>query len=96
MKGLDGDRGYMPIPADLAVEVVSPNDLAYELAEKVEEYLLAGFGAIWVVHPNLKTVTLYRAGGSVSVLHENDIISGDPALPDFRCRVGEFFPRAAG
>ncbi len=35
--------GYMPIPADLAVEVLSPNDRIKNIDEKVEEYLDAGF-----------------------------------------------------
>ncbi len=35
--------GYVTIPPDLAVEVVSPTDLVdYELDEKVEDYLRAG------------------------------------------------------
>jgi len=91
LREIQGDRGYMPIAADLVVEVVSSNDLAYEVAEKVEEYLSAGFGVVWVVHPHLRTITIYRPGGASSVLHQNDSITGDPALPSFRCRVEEFF-----
>jgi Uma2 family endonuclease len=33
--GIDPDRGYMPIPADLVVEVISPNDLSYKVVAKV-------------------------------------------------------------
>src|SRR3954453_24160721 len=39
---LPGERlpeGYLRIPPDLAVEVISPNDLAYEIEEKIEEYV---------------------------------------------------------
>ena len=43
--------GFMTIPPDLAVEVVSPNDYAREVEEKVEEYLRAGVKLIWVVYP---------------------------------------------
>src|SRR5512135_3536390 len=32
-------EGWMTIPPDLAVEVLSPNDLAYEVDEKIEAYL---------------------------------------------------------
>ena len=35
-------EGYLYIPPDLAVEVISPNDLAYEVDHKVVEYLDAG------------------------------------------------------
>lgn len=37
LAGIDPQEGFVPIPADLAVEVVSPNDLASELADKVRE-----------------------------------------------------------
>jgi Uma2 family endonuclease len=89
LAGLPADVGYMPIPADLVVEVVSPNDLAYEVNEKVEEYLSAGFPLVWVVDPPRKTITIHRGDGSVTKRHEKDEITGESALPGFRCRVAE-------
>lgn len=91
LTAIDPEDGFMPIPADLAVEVVSPNDRAYEIAGKIEEYLRNGFPLIWVVHPNTRTVQIYRSNGSGQVLHEQDEITGEGALPDFRCKVGDFF-----
>jgi Uma2 family endonuclease len=93
LKGLD-DPGYMPIPADLIVEVISPNDNAYDVERKVEKYLNAGFGLVWVVYPDSRTVLVYRPDGSVNRLHENDEITGEAALPSFRCKVAEFFRRS--
>jgi Uma2 family endonuclease len=84
-----GDVGYMPIPADLAVEVLSPNDLIRAVNDKVEEYLDAGFGLVWVVDPVKKYVMVHRPDGTVTKLHENDEITGEAALPGFRCRVVE-------
>lgn len=91
MAGLPGDPGFMPMPADLAVEVVSPNDLWHDVTGKVEEYLAAGFGAVWVVDPQRRTVSIYRPDGSLMRLRENDDIDAAPALPSFRCKVGELF-----
>jgi Uma2 family endonuclease len=91
LAGYDPDTGLIPFPPDLAVEVVSPNDVSYDLNEKIEEYLRNGFPLIWVVHPNTKTVTIYRGDGTVSVLHEPDEITGEAALPSFRCKVAAFF-----
>jgi Uma2 family endonuclease len=87
----DPDPGFMPIPADLAVEVLSPNDLARDIDEKVKLYLDNGFGVVWVVNPGTRTVLIRRADGSVSILGENDQITGERFLPGFQCRVGEFF-----
>ena len=91
MKGIDTSEIYMPIPPDLAVEVVSPNDLATELDIKVEEYLNNGFALVWVVEPATRTVTIHRADGSLARLHAKDEITGETALPSFRCKVAEFF-----
>jgi Uma2 family endonuclease len=89
-----GDPGYMPIPADLAVEVLSPNDLSRDVNEKIEEYLAAGFRLVWIVDPGTRLVAIHRADGSVTKLHADDEITGESALPSFRCRVGEFFAGA--
>lgn len=94
LAGMDPQTGFMPFPPDLAVEVLSPNDLAYDVFAKVEEYLRNGFPLVWVVHPNTRAVTVHRGDGSVAMLHENDEITGETALPTFRCRVAEFFPAA--
>lgn len=91
LAGIAGDPGYMPMPADLVVEVLSPNDLIRSVNDKVEEYLTAGFGLVWVVDPVKKHVMVYRRDGSVAKVHENEEITGEAALPGFRCRVGEFF-----
>src|SRR6266849_4677767 len=39
---------HVMIPPDLAVEVVSPRDLAYEVDRKVEDYLGAGVLMVWI------------------------------------------------
>ena len=90
---IDSSEGFMPIPADLVVEVLSPNDLAYDVTEKVDEYLQHGFGIVWVVHPNTRSVAIYRADGTTALLHESDEITGETALPTFRCKVAEFFDK---
>jgi Uma2 family endonuclease len=91
LKDVDTSAGFMPIPPDLAVEVVSPNDLVTDLEIKVEEYLSNGFPLVWVVEPATKTVTIHRGDGSLSRLHAKDEITGEAALPTFRCKVAEFF-----
>ena len=65
--------------------------MMHELNEKIEDYLNNGFRLVWVIHPNTRTVTIYRGDRSVTVLHEQDEITGEGALPSFRCKVHEFF-----
>lgn len=89
-------EGYCPIAPDLAVEVISPHDIAYEIDIKVQEFLDAGTPLIWVVNPERRTVEIHRATGTGTILRENDEIDGEAVLPGFRCRVAEFFQPPAG
>ena len=93
LKGLNPDDGFIHFPADLVVEVLSPSDLAMDVAAKVEEYLANGFPLVWIVNPNNRTVTIHRGDGSVALLHESDEITGEAPLPAFRCEVGAFFAK---
>ena len=83
--------GHCPIAPDLSVEVVSPNDVKYDVDRKVGEFLNAGTQLVWVVNPDAKTVEIHRADGTGIILHENDQLSGEDVLPGFSCRVGDLF-----
>jgi Uma2 family endonuclease len=85
-------EGYVTIPPDLAVEVVSPNDRVGELDEKVDEYLRAGVRLVWVVRPAARAVQVFRGDRSESWLWAADELSGEDVLPGFRCTVDELFP----
>jgi Uma2 family endonuclease len=87
--------GWSKIPPDLAVEVISPNDTAYDLDEKLEDYRAAGFPLIWVINPRSRTVRVHRGDGSVAYLHEEESLSGENIVPGFRCPLREIFPPGA-
>ena len=93
LTGISDNEGFMPIPPDLAVEVLSPTDLIYDVMGKVDEYLRNGFALVWLVHPNIRAVTVHRGDGSIRMLHGEDEITGENALPTFRCKVKDFFAR---
>jgi Uma2 family endonuclease len=84
--------GHCRIAPDLAVEVVSPHDLYYEVDEKVELYLRARVKLVWVVNPRRRTLRVHRLEGPITDLNESDAVSGEDVLPGFTCRVSEFFP----
>ena len=88
-------EGYLYIHPDLAVEVISPNDLAYKVDSKVVEYLDAGVPLIWVVNPEARAVRIHRHDRSVSWLREADELSGEDVLPGFHCRVSAPVSREA-
>jgi Uma2 family endonuclease len=88
-------KGHIEIFPDLVVEVVSPNDFASEVDNKVEEYLQAGVRLIWVVYPQSKHVLVYRSGSVVQRLGVEDELSGEDVLPDFRLAISAIFPAAS-
>ena len=93
---LPGDvapKGWVKIPPDLAVEVVSPNDLVEALEEKLDDYRRVEVPLVWVIYPELRKVKVLRRGGSVSELREDDELSGEDVIPGFRCPVREILPK---
>ena len=89
------DDGFLMIVPDAVAEVVSPNDQAIEVAEKVEEYLAAGIALVWVIYPEIKTVVIHRADGTLSKLYAGDELTGEGVIPGFRCKVADLFPTSA-
>jgi Uma2 family endonuclease len=89
-------EGHCSIYPDLAVEVVSPHDLAYEVNEKVADFLEAGTPLVWVVHPKSRTVEVHRPGHDGIILHADRELDGGEVLPGFCCRVGDLFELPPG
>lgn len=91
----DLPSGHCRIAPDLVVEVISPNDLYLEVTAKIQEWESAGVLLIWVVDPELRTVTVRRRGVAQPLeLRGDDEITGEDVLPGFRCRISDFFPPA--
>ncbi len=84
---------FWPGAPDVAVEVVSPDDTAGEVEEKVQEYLAAGSRLVLVVHPRTQTITVYRPDGTASVLRAGDTFDGGEVMPGFTMPVAEVFRR---
>jgi Uma2 family endonuclease len=78
------------IPPDLAVEIISPNDLYTNVKAKLGEYFAAGVREVWVVEPELMLITVYQSLTRDRILTADDELTSD-LLPSFKCRVGELF-----
>jgi len=83
--------GYSRIPPDLAVEVVSPNNLVADIDARLLDYLSVQVPLVWIVRPRCRMVEIHRADGTSSLLRDNEEITGEAVLPGFRCLVAEFF-----
>lgn len=85
-------KGWATIAPDMAAEVLSPNDIAYEIDAKVDEYRAAGVRLIWVINPERHIVYVHRLTGPGAILRDGDELTGENVIPGFRCPVRELFP----
>ena len=86
----DRDK-YTPFPPDLAVEVVSFDDLADSLQAKIRDYLEAGVRLLWVIHPQTQQVVVYTTD-SQTTLSVGDTLTGGEVLPGFALPLAKLFP----
>ena len=84
-------EGWIKLPPDLAVEVVSPNDVWSDVSEKVTDYLEAGIPLVWIVDPTRNEVHVHRLHGKPEILTASDQLRDETVLPGFACQVSEFF-----
>jgi Uma2 family endonuclease len=80
-----------PMPPDLAVEVISPNDLYEKVYAKVMEYLEAGVKQVWLVSPEHHTVTIYRSATHITACPGDGELVSEDLFPGFRCPLCEIF-----
>lgn len=80
-----------PVVPELAIEVVSPNDVAESLQEKVKEYLTAGVLLVWLVYPRLSWVVAYESIHKMRGFSIADDLEAEPVLPGFRVPMRELF-----
>jgi Uma2 family endonuclease len=85
-------EGYIEVPPDLAIEVVSPGDHFSRIQKRVRHFLKQGVRLVWVVDPEDRSVTVYRSPQQAISLEETDTLTGEDVLPGFACRVAELLP----
>ena len=83
--------GFIDTIPDLVVEVVSPSDRAGQVQAKIEQWIEHGVKLVWLVHPEQRSITVYRSLSEVHVLHEGDTLTGGQVLPGFSCAVSDIF-----
>lgn len=85
------DRGFYPMPPDLAVEVISPSDRKSDIAEKHALYTKAGVPLVWWVDPEREAVTVYRLGQAPEVVEKSGVLDGGEVLPGFELKLSRVF-----
>ncbi len=84
-------EGKWLIAPDLAVEVISPNDIFDKVLSKMKECFAAGVRQVWLISTEHKIVIIHRSLAQATFFSEDDELVSEDLLPGFRCRVSELF-----
>jgi Uma2 family endonuclease len=89
----EGIQGYPELAPDLAVEVKSPSNSVADLTSKAKMWLGHGTRQVWVLNPEVTTVTVHQPDVEPITLSENDVLDGADLLPGFSIQVWRLFRR---
>jgi len=64
LRNIDPDHSPAEGALALAVEVISPTNMAQDTAKKVRQYLDAGSHAVWLVYPALRLIEVHDSAGA--------------------------------
>ncbi len=74
---------------DIAIEVVSPTNLAEEMPSRVREYFEAGVRLVWFVFTNESLVYAYESPRSVRIIGPGETLGAGEVLPGFRLDLSD-------
>jgi Uma2 family endonuclease len=84
-----------PLVPDLAVEVLSPANTEAEMQRKVGDYFTAGVRLVWYIDPRQQSARVYAAVDRLTVVREDQSLTGGDVLPGFELSLRDLFARAA-
>ena len=79
---------------DLAIEVVSPSNSAFEVVTKLADYFRSGVRLVWVVYPHEFRVQVWESPAGCRAFGPSEILDGGDVLPGFRLPLEELFELA--
>jgi Uma2 family endonuclease len=87
---IDQNADFSP---DLIVEVLSKGDDVSEIDKKILQYQRSGVRLIWVIHPVIQAVDIYRLqdGLKLQRLLIDDELDGEAVVPGFRLKISRLF-----
>lgn len=88
---LRAHRGFIRGAPDLAVEVVSPDNILSQLTAKGQEYLEAGCRVVWIVDGKARAAYVVKPGAPRLRLAGTDTLDGGEVLPGFSLPLERLF-----
>jgi Uma2 family endonuclease len=87
------ETGDWELDPDLAIEVISPNDIFSAVMGKVGEYFEYGVTQVWLVLPNTREVYIYDSATKVRILADKETLEGGALIPGFRLPLANLFQK---
>lgn len=82
-----------PVPVDLAIEIISPDQTFGTMAEKAVDYIIAGVDRVWIVDPTAKTITVFKPD-TLPTTYRGDRSWSDEKFPGFTLTPQQLFEQA--
>jgi len=85
--------GPCPVPPDLVVEIISPDQSFGGMTEKALDYLNAGVLSVWIVDPKSQSITAFKPN-TIPQFFRGDRPLTDVLLPDLTLTAHQLFEQA--
>jgi Uma2 family endonuclease len=83
---------YLRFAPDLIIKVVSHQEKAQEVQDRVTAFLEAGSVYVWLIYARSGQVVVYDALQTAQILSLHQELSGGDVLPGFNVPVSKLFP----
>lgn len=90
LSSMGDEDGPCPLPPELAIEVISPDQSFGGMAEKATDYLSAGIFRVWIVDPRAKSITVFIPEKLPITYRDNRVLS-DELFPELELTAQDVF-----
>jgi Uma2 family endonuclease len=88
-RSIELDRVPVRHAPDIAIEIISPSEIATTITPKVQAYLAWGVREVWRICPETRTVEA-RVPGSARILAEHAFLAS-MLIPGWQMQISEIF-----
>ena len=82
-----------PVPPELVIEIISPNQAFSDLSEKAVDYLNAGVDRVWLIDSKVKKVTIFYPDAPPQIKQKEESLADD-VLPGLSLTPQQIFSKA--
>ncbi|WP_413174165.1 Uma2 family endonuclease [Anabaena azotica] len=82
-----------PVPPELVIEIISPDQTMKEFEDKARDYFAAGVSRVWVIEPEGMSIRVFFSTKE-SQVYTGDMLIVDSFLPGFELTVRQLFIEA--